>query len=81
MSQTDTKPIQSRNLYAIDYLKNHEVTCEEFAKAWEDLADDLRQVSQPTTTRNPLTLVTGIHSAGGHLEEEEESGGLHINVK
>ena len=48
MSQTDPKLIQSRNLFAIDYLEDHEVTCDEFAIAWDELDDDCRQVSQPT---------------------------------
>jgi hypothetical protein len=48
MSQTDPKLIQCRNLYAIDYLKNHEVTRDEFAALWDELEDDDRLVSQPT---------------------------------
>jgi hypothetical protein len=44
MSQTDPKLIQSRNLYAIDYLKDDEVTRDEFATVWNELEDDHRQV-------------------------------------
>jgi hypothetical protein len=40
MSQTDPKPIQSRNLYMIDYLKDYEVTRDEFATVWDELEDD-----------------------------------------
>jgi hypothetical protein len=48
MSQTDPKLIQSRNLYAIDYLKDHEVTCDEFVMIWDGLKDNHQQLSQPT---------------------------------
>ena len=40
MSQTDPKPIQSRNLFAIDYLQDHVVTCDEFVVAWDELNDN-----------------------------------------
>ncbi|KAN0125372.1 hypothetical protein V8E53_015562 [Lactarius tabidus] len=34
----------ARNLYAIDYLKDHEVTCEQFCIVWENLASSEREV-------------------------------------
>ena len=34
-----------RNLFAIDYTKDHTVTCEEFAKIWQNLDEKTWQVS------------------------------------
>lgn len=34
----------SRNFFAKDYLKDHDVTREEFKCVWEALADDIREV-------------------------------------
>ena len=41
--------IDYRNLFAIDYLKDHEVTCDKFAKIWLDLDDVTCQVSPSLT--------------------------------
>ncbi|KAI9435308.1 hypothetical protein H4582DRAFT_2059567 [Lactarius indigo] len=34
------KSTTARNLYAIDFLKDHQVTCDEFAKIWNELDED-----------------------------------------
>jgi hypothetical protein len=53
VSQTDPKPIRFRNLFAIDYLKTHKVTREEFSTVWDALEDDLRQISQSIINMYP----------------------------
>ncbi len=37
--------VDYRNLYAIDFLKDHEVTCDEFAKVWIKLDEATRKVT------------------------------------
>ena len=41
--------IDYRNLFAINYLKDHEVTHDKFAKIWLDLDNATRQVSPSLT--------------------------------
>jgi hypothetical protein len=35
------------NLFALDYLKDHDVTREQFESVWETLDDDIHQVIFP----------------------------------
>ncbi|KAI9428723.1 hypothetical protein H4582DRAFT_2066591 [Lactarius indigo] len=47
------KSTTARNLYAIDFLKDHQVTRDEFAKIWNELDEDTRM----TYTRHELEVM------------------------
>ncbi len=37
--------VYNRNLFAIDYLRDYRVTCEEYAKVWAELDEETREGS------------------------------------
>jgi hypothetical protein len=65
--------INSRNLFAINYLKNNAVTCKEFADVWTKLEASKREVScPPSMSASSNTYpTTGIHTMGGRVEEPQ----------
>jgi hypothetical protein len=65
--------IESRNLFAIDHLKDHAITSQEFALAWLNLEPSKREVScPPSMSASSNTYpTTGIHTMGGRVEETQ----------
>jgi hypothetical protein len=63
--------IKSRNLFAIDHLKDHAITSQEFALAWLNLEPSKQEVSCPPlmSASSNTYPTTGIHTTGGCVEE------------
>jgi hypothetical protein len=63
--------IKSRNLFAINHLKDHAITSQEFAQAWLNLEPSKQEVSYPPSmsASSDTYPTTGIHTMGGHVEE------------